>query len=128
MANKRYYVYMMANRSRTLYTGFTNTIGRRVWEHKQGLVPGFTRKYEVHRLVYFEVYTDVRRAIEREKEIKAWRREKKVALVESVNPTWHDLAEAWYRPLNQKKQVPHLSSRRAGGQIRNDNAGSRRAG
>ena len=105
MATNRYYVYMVASRSRTLYTGLTNSIGRRIWEHKQELVPGFTKKYTVHRLVYFEVYDDVKRAIEREKEIKAWRREKKVELVNSVNPTWHDLAEAWYQPANQKKQI-----------------------
>jgi len=123
MATKHYYVYMMASRSRTLYTGFTNSLGRRVWEHKQGLVQGFTKKYTVHRLVYFEVYDDVKRAIEREKEIKAWRREKKVELVESVNPTWHDLAEERLdrvSQVNEKKQIPRLPAYKAGGQTRND--------
>jgi len=128
MAARRYYVYMMASRSRTLYTGLTNTIGRRVWEHKKGLVAGFAKKYAVHRLVYFEVYDDVRRAIEREKEIKAWRREKKLELVESVNPTWHDLAKEWYQPVNQKKQIPRLPARAAGGQTRNDKVGVRTRG
>ena len=125
MATKHYYVYLMASRSRTLYTGLSNSIGRRVWEHKQGLVPGFTKKYTVHRLVYFEVYNDVRRAIEREKEIKAWRREKKVELVNSVNPTWHDLAEQWYEAVNRKKQIPRLPSCNSGGQTRNDRVGAR---
>ena len=110
MAGKRYYVYLVASPSRTLYTGFTNSLGRRSWEHKQGLVSGFTKKYRVHRLVYFEVYDDVRRAIDREKEIKAWRREKKVELVASVNPTWHDLAEGWFGLVNRKKQIPHPAS------------------
>ena len=120
MGERRYYVYMVASRSRTLYTGVTNNLGRRVWEHKEGIVPGFTRRYRAHRLVYFETYANVRRAIDREKEIKAWRREKKVELVNSVNPTWHDLAAGWFGAINKKKQVPHLPSRKAGGQIRND--------
>jgi len=96
MGEKRYYIYILASRSRNLYTGITNNLERRVYQHKQALVPGFTRKYKIHRLVYFEVFGDVRTAIAREKQIKAWRREKKVALVKSSNPTWEDLAADWY--------------------------------
>ena len=89
---KRYYVYIMASRSRTLYTGVTNNLERRVHEHTQGLVAGFTRQYRIHRLVYYEVTDDIRTAISRETQIKGWRRAKKVALVEAVNPTWEDLS------------------------------------
>jgi putative endonuclease len=88
---KTYYVYIMTNNSRTLYVGMTNDIARRVAEHKEGLVPGFTQKYRIKQLVYFEEYRDVRDAIEREKQIKGWRREKKVALIESENPGWEEL-------------------------------------
>lgn len=76
----------MRNRSGTLYTGVTNDPRRRVWEHKEKMVQGFTRDYNIDRLIYFEETPDVRSAIEREKEIKAWRREKKSALIKSVNP------------------------------------------
>ncbi len=123
MANNSYFVYLLASRSRNLYTGITNNLGRRVWEHKQGLVPGFTKKYRVHRLVYFETYPAVKRAIDREKEIKSWRREKKVKLVNAVNPSWYDLAEDWFQPAKEKKQVPRLASHGAGGQARNDRIG-----
>jgi putative endonuclease len=92
----QYYVYIMASRSRTLYTGVTNDIERRVYEHKQKLANGFTKKYNVTRLVYFEATDDIRSAIEREKQIKGWLRSRKIALVESVNPGWIDLADGWY--------------------------------
>jgi putative endonuclease len=88
-----YYVYIMANRARTLYVGVTNHLARRVRQHKSGLIPGFTSKYGLKRLVYFEVTSDVLAALEREKEIKGWLRAKKVALIESVNPQWNDLSE-----------------------------------
>ena len=90
---KRYYVYLMASRSRVLYTGMTNDLERRVNEHKAGLAKGFTRRYRATRLVYFEEHTDVRQAIAREKQIKSWLRAKKVALVESTNPAWNDLSK-----------------------------------
>ncbi len=93
---KRYYVYILASRSRNLYTGVTNNLRRRVLEHKQGLLGGFTKKYGIHRLVYFEAFDSVREAITREKQVKAWRREKRVALIKSVNPAWDDLAADWY--------------------------------
>ncbi len=82
----------MASRSRVLYTGVTNDLNRRIGEHKDGLIPGFTKKYRVHVLVYYESTTDVRAAIAREKQIKRWRREKKVRLIESLNPEWKDLS------------------------------------
>ncbi len=93
MADRVYYVYIMASRSRTLYTGMTNDLENRVYQHKQGLVPGFTTRYRVSRLVYYEAFRDVRAAIAREKQIKAWTRAKRVALIESKNPAWHDWAE-----------------------------------
>ena len=88
-----YFVYIMASRSGVLYVGVTNDIARRVVEHKEAIVPGFTSKYRVNRLVYFEDMTDVNAAIAREKQIKNWRREKKVRLIERVNPNWDDLSE-----------------------------------
>ena len=89
----QYFVYMMASRSGVLYIGVTNDLNRRVGEHKEGLVPGFTKKYKVHRLVYYEVTGDIRAAIAREKQIKRWRREKKVGLIEGTNPDWKDLSQ-----------------------------------
>jgi putative endonuclease len=88
-----YYVYIMASRSRVLYTGVTNDLARRVYEHRQSLIAGFTSKYRITRLVYFEEFADVRDAIEREKEIKGWVRAKKIRLIEERNPTWEDRAE-----------------------------------
>jgi putative endonuclease len=88
-----YCIYILASRSRNLYTGVTNNLERRMVEHRQGLVPGFTTRYKVFRLVHFEPFGDIRDAIAREKEIKAWRREKKLRLIQSHNPTWADLAE-----------------------------------
>jgi putative endonuclease len=87
-----YYVYIMASRSGTLYTGVTNDLNRRVGEHKEGQIPGFTRRYKVSRLVYYESHHEVNTAISREKRIKRWRREKKIQLVESVNRSWNDLS------------------------------------
>jgi len=87
-----YCVYIMASRSRVLYTGVTNDIVRRVDEHKRGLILGFTRKYLVTRLVYFERFAEVRAALAREKEIKGWVRARKIQLIEERNPTWEDLA------------------------------------
>ena len=86
----------MASRSKTLYVGMTSDLMRRVYEHKHKLIPGFTSQYNIHRLVYFEVIPDAKSAIAREKQIKAWSRAKKVALIESVNPVWDDLSEEWY--------------------------------
>ncbi len=95
---RRYFVYIMANASRRLYTGMTNSIRRRVREHKLKLTPGFAAKYNITRLVYFESFEDVRNATEREKQIKAWTRAKRLALVESTNPKWEDLSREWDQP------------------------------
>ena len=91
-----YFVYIMTNRSKTLYTGVTNNLIRRAREHKTGIGSGFTTKYKLDRLVYFERFQDVHNAIEREKRIKGWLRLKKIALIVSVNPAWKDLSEEWY--------------------------------
>ena len=91
----QYWLYILASRSRVLYVGVTNDLIRRVLEHKSHLVPGFTRRYNVDRLVFFEATADVRVALAREKEVKGWRRAKKVALVEGQNPLWRDLAAEW---------------------------------
>src|SRR5467141_1387820 len=93
-----YQVYVMASRSRVLYVGVTNDLPRRVEEHKRGLTPGFTSRYRVIRLVYFEEFGDIRDAIAREKEIKGWRRLRKIELVVDRNPMWEDLAEKWLQP------------------------------
>ena len=98
---KTYCVYILANRSRSLYTGVTGDLERRMIEHRDGLVAGFTTRYRVFRLVHLEMFGDVAAAIAREKEIKGWRREKKIRLIERGNPTWADLAQSMpttYRP------------------------------
>ena len=93
---KQYYVYIMTNKSRTLYTGVTNDLERRVYEHKQKTIEGFTSKYNITMLVYYESTDDIRQAIAREKQIKGWLRSKKIALIESRNPNWADLSQDWY--------------------------------
>ena len=94
---KQYYVYIMTNKKHgTLYTGFSGDLEQRVYQHKQKVVPGFTKKYNLDKLVYYDSTGDVYAAMEREKQIKAWRREKKIALIESMNPEWKDLSEGWY--------------------------------
>ncbi len=90
-----YYVYILTNRSDTLYTGVTNNLERRMYEHKQKTLKGFTEKYNLDTLVYDETTGDVRSAIMREKEIKGWTRAKKIALIESANPQWRDLSDGW---------------------------------
>ena len=93
-----YYVYIMSNwNNNVVYIGFTNNLERRVFEHKNKIVDGFTKKYNVNKLVYFEQTNDVKTAIEREKQLKSWRREKKNVLIESTNPYWNDLSKEWYR-------------------------------
>lgn len=93
---REYYVYIMASSARTLYVGVTNDLVRRVYEHKQGAGASFTSKYKITKLVYHEATTDIQAAISREKQLKAWRRSKKVGLVESVNAEWRDLSLRWY--------------------------------
>ncbi|HLX12862.1 MAG TPA: GIY-YIG nuclease family protein [Bacteroidota bacterium] len=93
---KNYFVYIVTNRKRgVLYTGVTNNLERRIYEHKQKQTQGFTSKYNCSKLVYCDSVGDVRAAIMREKQIKGWVRSKKIALIESVNPEWNDLAEEW---------------------------------
>ena len=90
--DRHYYVYILASkRTGTLYTGVTNDLIRRVWEHKGHFVPGFTKQYGVDQLVWFEQHGDVREAITREKQIKGWRRDWKLQLIEAENPNWDDL-------------------------------------
>jgi putative endonuclease len=91
---RRYYVYLLTNwNNRVIYVGVTNDLMRRIYEHKNKLVEGFTKNYNVHKLVYFEETNDVNSALAREKEIKKWRREKKNNLVSAMNPHWNDLSE-----------------------------------
>jgi putative endonuclease len=87
-----YYVYILAKRrNSTFYTGVTNDLIRRVWEHKEGIIKGFTWKYDVKQLVYYEVFDDIREAIRREKQIKKWTRKIKMEAIERMNPEWKDL-------------------------------------
>ena len=92
---RRYYVYIMASRSLNLYTGITGNIYRGALERKSGSIGGFTKRYNINRLVYYETFRYVGNAIGREKRIKAWTRAKRLALINGVNPTWQDLAEGW---------------------------------
>jgi putative endonuclease len=90
--NRQYYVYIMTNKHNTvLYTGITNDLRRRIYEHKEKLVAGFTEKYNITKLVYYEVFDDVENAISREKQIKAGSRQKKIQLITSINREWRDL-------------------------------------
>jgi putative endonuclease len=91
----KYWVYIVASRTGTLYIGMTNNIERRMWEHKSGEFEGFASKYHCNRLVYYESFDEVITAINREKQLKGWVRRKKIALIESINPRWEDLAEKW---------------------------------
>ena len=92
----QYYVYLLTNwNHRVLYVGVTNDLERRLYEHKHELVDGFTKRYHVHKLVHFEVTTDVHAAIEREKQIKSWSREAKNKLISENSPDWNDLSETW---------------------------------
>lgn len=93
---KQYCVYIMSNRSRTLYTGKTNNLARRVQEHKRRSRSSFTQKYNVTQLVYYESLPSFRAARQREGQIKGWLRSKKIALIESMNPNWQDLAADWF--------------------------------
>jgi len=89
-----YYVYIMTNKTnKVLYIGVTNNLERRCYEHKQKLIKGFTEKYNINKLVYYEETKDIKEAITREKQLKGWLRQKKIALIESINPTWKDLSE-----------------------------------
>lgn len=125
--NRTCCVYILASRSRNLYTGVTSDLQRRMLEHRDGLIPGFTARYRIFRLVLFEIFGDIRDAIAREKEIKAWRRAKKIWLIERHNPTWEDLAHRFTKSgsesRNEQKHIPHRRSLKAGDQVRDDDVG-----
>ena len=94
---KKGYTYILASfKKGTLYAGVTSNIKKRMWEHKNGMIKGFTKKYNVKRLVYYEIHDDIRSAIIREKQIKGWVRSKKIELIESENPYWSDLSSQWF--------------------------------
>ena len=97
---KEYYVYIMTNKSRTLYTGVTGDLENRVYQHKYEQGSIFTSKYKINQLVYYESLASVLDAIAREKQIKGWLRTKKIALIEFMNPTWEDLSTGWYEEDN----------------------------
>jgi putative endonuclease len=107
-----YFTYMMASRSRTLYIGVTGDLLKRVFQHKWGELGGFTSKYNCDRLVWFESHQLVTGAIAREKQLKAWRREKKLALIEKSNPAWVDLSKDWYdlEPADFKRATDRMLS------------------
>jgi putative endonuclease len=98
-----FWVYILSSKSRHIYTGVTNNLGRRVLEHKAGQTEGFTQRYRINRLVYYEQFRYVGNAIDREKQIKGLDRAKRVALIEGMNPTWEDLSEEWGKPIEPLK-------------------------
>jgi putative endonuclease len=112
MKDHSYSVYMAASKSRVLYIGMTNNLERRVYEHTDDLIEGFSKNYRCHRLVYYESFDDVLKAIDREKQLKRWNRAKKVWVIERQNPTWEDLAVEWFTKHRYQpdKQVPPLAS------------------
>src|SRR5208337_4702477 len=99
MKDHKYWVYIVASNTGTLYIGMTNNLYVRVAQHKSGEIEGFSSKYHCNRLVYWESFDDVLNAIDREKQLKGWRRAKKIALIESFNPHWLDLSRDWYSPM-----------------------------
>jgi putative endonuclease len=92
--NRQHYVYIMSSLSGILYVGFTSDLKKRVFEHKNDIVEGFTKKYRCHKLVYYEVGDSIEGVLAREKQLKNWRREKKIWLIEKMNPNWKDLSES----------------------------------
>ena len=107
--DKRYYVYIMASKSRVLYVGITGFLFSRVLQHKGGQFEGFTKRYRITRLVYYEPFQYVKNAIARETEIKKWNRAKKIALIERLNPAWEDLATDWGKP-HSEQQIPRFTT------------------
>ena len=115
-----FYVYIHTNNSRTLYVGMTNDLERRMFEHKTKAADGFTAKYNITRLVYHEETNDPVVAIEREKQIKGWLRQKKIDLVESENPNWLDLAADWFTPEQLKSGRRASYDQRRGSSLRSE--------
>ena len=107
---KQYHVYIMASITGVLYVGVTGFLVSRVLQHKTGQTDGFTRRYRVHKLVYYETFQYVNNAIARETEIKKWRRAKKVALIDAQNPNWMDLAADWGKPAVLRQIPPPRSA------------------
>ena len=105
--DKQYYVYIMTNRSGTLYIGVTNDLVRRVYEHRMKLIDGFTKQYHLTQLVYYEAGSDIVEAIAREKQLKGWSRAKKLALIKTMNPQWNDLGTEWFG--NERKEIPRAA-------------------
>ena len=112
MIAKGGWIYIVSSHSRCLYIGVTSDLRGRVWEHKSGVIEGFTKKYKINRLVYHDFFPDIESAIAREKQLKGWRREKKIALIEKQNPTWQDLSRDWYdlEPADQKRAAGRATS------------------
>jgi putative endonuclease len=108
---REYYVYIMTNKARTLYVGVTNNLERRVSQHKEKHIKGFTSRYNLNELAYYAPTNDVREAIAREKQIKGWTRAKKIALIEEINPNWDDLSDAWYSTPKQSGSEVYSSLR-----------------
>ena len=112
MHERSYFTYMMASRSHTLYIGVTGDLRKRVFQHKWKEQGGFSARYNCDRLVWLESYQDVKRAIAREKELKGWRRRKKIALIESGNPIWADLSRDWYEyePADYRRALDRMDT------------------
>lgn len=106
---RKFYVYIMGSLGGTLYIGMTSNLHRRVFEHKLHRIEGFTDKYEVERLLYWESFDEVASAINREKQLKGWRRSKKIVLIESLNPHWVDLAREWFPWMREEGRGPSTS-------------------
>ena len=107
-----YFTYIMASRSHTLYIGVTSDLRKRAFQHKWGEHDGFTEKYNCDRLVWFERYQEIAQAIAREKQLKGWRRNKKIALIEKTNPAWIDLSKDWYdvEPADLKRATDRMDA------------------
>jgi putative endonuclease len=112
MSTGPYFTYIVASRSHTLYVGVTSDLHKRVFQHKWREHDGFTERYNCDRLVWFEISQEVRNAIAREKQVKHWRREKKIALIEKMNPAWADLSKDWYdvEPADLKRATDRMDS------------------
>ncbi len=104
---KTFYIYILTNKSKTLYVGFTNNLIRRLNEHKHKLVKGFTNKYNISKLIYFETFSHANDAIRREKQIKGWLRKKKIMLIESKNPEWKDISDEILPPTSRAQNDPY---------------------
>jgi putative endonuclease len=112
MQDRGYFTYIVASRSHTLHIGVTGDLHRRVFQHKWKEYEGFTERYNCDRLVWFEIYQDVVKALSREKQLKGWRRSKKIALIEKTNPVWVDLSRDWYdlEPADLKRATDRMDS------------------